>query len=52
MSKEKIINIRVESDVKKQAKQLAENDGRSLSNWVLRLIEAEIRKKREVPSRK
>jgi antitoxin component of RelBE/YafQ-DinJ toxin-antitoxin module len=44
MSKEKIINIRVDSDLKKQARRLAENDGRSLSNWILRLIQAEIDK--------
>lgn len=44
MSKEKIINIRVESDLKKKAKQLAENDGRSLSNWILQLIQREIEK--------
>lgn len=47
MSKEKIINIRVEADLKKQAKKLAENDGRSLSNWILRLIQNEIKKSRE-----
>ena len=42
MAKEKIINIRVEADLKKQAKKLAENDGRSLSNWILHLIQREI----------
>ena len=49
MAKEKIINIRVEADLKKQAKKLAENDGRSLSNWILRLIQNEIRKARDNP---
>ena len=44
MAKEKIINIRVDSDLKRQAKRLAENDGRSLSNWILRLIQSEIAK--------
>jgi len=44
MSKEKIINIRVDSEIKKKAKRLAENDGRSLSNWILRLIQREIEK--------
>lgn len=44
MSKEKIINIRVDSEIKKKAKRLAENDGRSLSNWILRLIQGEIEK--------
>ena len=44
MAKEKIINIRVEAELKKQAKKLAENDGRSLSNWILHLIQDEIKK--------
>jgi predicted HicB family RNase H-like nuclease len=44
MPKEKIINIRVDSDLKKKARQLAEHDGRSLSNWILRLIQREIEK--------
>jgi predicted HicB family RNase H-like nuclease len=43
MSKEKIINIRVEAELKKDAKKLAENDGRSLSNWIVKLIQNEIR---------
>lgn len=44
MTKEKIINIRVDSEFKRQAKRLAANDGRSLSNWILRLIQREIEK--------
>ena len=44
MAKEKIINIRVDSELKKQARRLAENDGRSLSNWILQLIRSEIAK--------
>lgn len=44
MPKEKIINIRVESDLKKKAKKLAASDGRSLSNWIVRLIQKEIKK--------
>ncbi|MDH3219426.1 MAG: hypothetical protein OEO19_07835 [Gammaproteobacteria bacterium] len=47
MAKEKIINIRVEADLKKQARKLAENDGRSLSNWILRLIQDEINRARD-----
>jgi predicted HicB family RNase H-like nuclease len=43
MSKEKIINLRVESDLKRKAKKLAEQEGRSLSNWITWLIEREIR---------
>lgn len=52
MAKEKIINIRVEADLKKQAKKLAENDGRSLSNWILRLIRDEVKKANEKPASK
>jgi predicted HicB family RNase H-like nuclease len=53
MSKEKIINIRVDSELKKQAKRMAESDGRSLSNWILRLIEAEIEKSgKSLPAKK
>ena len=48
MAKEKIINIRVDAELKKQAKKLAENDGRSLSNWILRLIQSEIKKDNEL----
>ena len=44
MPKEKIINIRVDAELKKQAKQLARDDGRSLSNWIVRLINKEIKK--------
>lgn len=47
MPKEKIINIRVDAELKKQAKKIAENDGRSLSNWILRLIEREIKKAKQ-----
>lgn len=47
MRKEKIINIRVDAELKKQAKKLADQDGRSLSNWVLRLIERELKKTSE-----
>lgn len=42
MSKEKIINFRIDGELKKQAKKLADNDGRSLSNWLTRLIEREV----------
>jgi predicted HicB family RNase H-like nuclease len=44
MPKEKIINFRVDANLKKQAKKLAEADGRSLSNWLTRLIEHEVAK--------
>lgn len=42
MSKTKILNLRIEPELKKQAKKIAEADGRSLSNWVTRLIEREV----------
>lgn len=44
MPKEKIINFRIDSDLKRQAKKLAEADGRSLSNWLTRLIQHEVAK--------
>lgn len=49
MAKEKIINIRVDAELKKKAKKLAENEGRSLSNWILWLIQNEIRKAEDKP---
>ena len=42
MSKTKILNVRIEAELKKKAKKLAEVDGRTLSNWVTRLIEREV----------
>ena len=44
MAKTKILNLRIESDLKKAAKKLAEKDGRSLSNWVTQLIQREVDK--------
>jgi predicted HicB family RNase H-like nuclease len=38
MSKTKLLNIRIQPELKKKAKRLAEEDGRSLSNWVTKLI--------------
>jgi predicted HicB family RNase H-like nuclease len=38
MAKTKLLNIRIDPDLKKRAKKLAEADGRSLSNWVTKLI--------------
>lgn len=46
MSKEKIINLRVEADLKKEVKKAAEHDGRSMSNWIIWLIERELKKKK------
>lgn len=42
MPKTKILNVRIEADLKKKAKKIAEADGRTLSNWVTRLIEREV----------
>lgn len=44
MSKTKILNLRIEPELKKQAKKLAEKDGRTLSNWVTQLIRHEVEK--------
>lgn len=44
MPKTKILNLRIDADLKKSAKKLAEKDGRSLSNWVTQLIQQEIAK--------
>ena len=42
MSKTKILNIRIDPELKKRAKKIASADGRSLSNWVTRLIVREV----------
>jgi predicted HicB family RNase H-like nuclease len=42
MSKTKILNVRIDPNLKKAAKKLAESDGRTLSNWVTRLIRREV----------
>jgi predicted HicB family RNase H-like nuclease len=44
MSKTKLLNIRIDPDLKKRAKKLAEADGRSLSNWVTKLIASTVEK--------
>ena len=44
MSKTKILNLRIEPELKKQAKKIAEKDGRTLSNWVTVLIRREVEK--------
>lgn len=44
MTKTKVLNLRIEAELKKQAKKLAEKDGRTLSNWVTRLIRREVEK--------
>jgi predicted transcriptional regulator len=44
MPKTKLLNIRIDPDLKKKAKKLAEADGRSLSNWVTKLIASTVEK--------
>jgi len=47
MPKEKIINFRIDADLKNRARKLAETDGRSLSNWITMLIERELKKNKK-----
>jgi len=42
MSKTKILNLRIDPELKKAAKKLADKEDRSLSNWVTRLIQHEV----------
>jgi predicted HicB family RNase H-like nuclease len=44
VSKDKVINIRIDPEIKKLAKKLAADDQRSLSNWITWLIQREIKK--------
>jgi predicted HicB family RNase H-like nuclease len=44
MSKTKVLNLRIDPELKKAAKKLAEKEDRSLSNWVTRLIQHEVDK--------
>ena len=52
MSKTKLLNIRIDPELKKGAKKLAEADGRSLSNWVTRLIAEKIEEAESRQSKK
>jgi antitoxin component of RelBE/YafQ-DinJ toxin-antitoxin module len=47
MPKEKVINFRIDAELKNGARKLAEADGRSLSNWITLLIEKEVKKNRK-----
>lgn len=44
MPKTKLLNIRIDPELKKKAKKLAQEDGRSLSNWVTKLIAKQVEK--------
>ena len=44
MSKTKLLSIRIDPQLKKRAKKLAQEDGRSLSNWVTKLIASKVEK--------
>lgn len=50
MSKTKLLNIRIEPELKKKAKKLAEADGRSLSNWVTKLISSKVKEAEKLES--
>lgn len=41
------LNIRISSELKKQAQELAAKDGRTLANWLEQLIRKEIEKAAE-----
>jgi predicted HicB family RNase H-like nuclease len=47
MPKEKVINFRIDAELKNGARKLAEANGRSLSNWITQLIEKEVKKNRK-----
>jgi len=47
MPKTKILNLRIDPELKKAAKKLADKEDRSLSNWVTRLIQQEVEKTRK-----
>ncbi len=51
MSKTKILNLRIDPELKKKAKKLAEADGRTLSNWLTRLISREVERAQAEASR-
>jgi predicted HicB family RNase H-like nuclease len=52
MSKTKLLNIRIDPELKKKAKKLAAADGRSLSNWVTKLIASRVEQAENEPSGK
>ena len=52
MPKTKILNVRIDPELKKKAKRLAEADGRSLSNWVTKLISNKVKEAEAEPAKK
>ncbi len=50
MAKTKVLNIRIDPELKKKAKKLAEADGRSLSNWVTKLISSTVKEAEKAKS--
>lgn len=54
MAKTKLLNIRIDPELKKRAKRLAEADDRSLSNWVTSLIASRVKEaeKEQKPTKK
>jgi predicted HicB family RNase H-like nuclease len=51
MPKTKLLNIRIDPELKKRAKKLAEADGRSLSNWVTSLIASRVKEAEKLEPR-
>ncbi len=47
MPKDQILNVRIDPELKQQARKLAEQDSRTLSNWVIWLIRRELRRAQE-----
>lgn len=42
MADKSVLNVRIDPDFKERARLLADEDGRTLSNWLLRIIEDQI----------
>ena len=48
MAKSKVLNLRISPELKKKARLIAEEDGRSLSNWITYLITREVKKAEKI----
>lgn len=42
MANTPVTSLRIPEDLKERAQELAERDGRSLSNWIVRLIREKV----------
>ena len=47
MAKDKIINFRIDAELKNAANKLAEPDGRGLSNWLMLWVQREVKRARK-----